>query len=151
MCVVPMFLAAASRLRKRTGIRAPSGIWNGRVLQLTRRLRDRRGGCRSDTSRCPTESGNGAAVAPGWYSVETSCSTTVSQRLHAARLADVGKLRQPVRRAHDVRTQLDLGCAASPGRAFRLQPIQEAEADALGILQAAATSARARSMIDVSR
>ena len=34
MCVVPMFLQAASRFSTRFGMRAPSGIWNGSELNV---------------------------------------------------------------------------------------------------------------------
>ena len=116
---------------------APSGIWNGRVRQLM-----------------PTSSGPARWMSIGYQPTPTEFVEMRGRRallemrryvlldhgaqsLDAPRLADVGKLREAVRRAHDVGPQLELGRAepiAFGGR-LRLHPVQEPEADALGVLQ----------------
>ena len=132
-----MFLAAAIRFVTRTGTSAPSGIWNGRVRQLAPTSSSPARWMSIGYQPTPTESTKCAARGPGWKCADTSCSTHRGQRDDAARLANVGVLGEPVGAAHRVGPQLQLGCAArvAGGRCFGLQPVQEAEADALRVLQ----------------
>ena len=137
MCVVPMFFAAASRLLMRTGMSAPSGI-----------LKRARPAAYADIFRAGAVDVDGIpADADRVREGRRPRALLIlhrdillhdgAQSLDAARLADVGKLGQPIRRVHDVGTQLQFrsaDTAAGSGR-FGLHPVQKAEADALGVLQ----------------